>query len=129
VALAWWLLRGSSRAHRVFLESLLALGIGVPPSSLVVASDLNIALDRSTPTVVTTTVRSKFVTVTRGKGGPRNHFHFALGAREPATISVPTQMEVSSPTYGSVAEGGRVAIVMRNGALGVPWVQEIRPVK
>ena len=129
-ALAWWLLRGTSRAHRVLLESLLALCVGVPLSSLVVASDLNTGLDRSPPTVVSAVVQSKHITVTRSrKSGTRNHFHVRLAALEPTTPFVRTQFEVSSTSYGAAPEGGRLAIVMRRGALGVPWLQEIRPAK
>ena len=121
VGLEWRLLRGTSRAHRVFRESLFVLGIGVPLSPFVVASDVNIAADNSSPTVVTAVVSSTHTTVTRSRrGGSRPHYCVDLKSTDSATLSVPKQVEVSKAIYGNARPGSRLEIVMRNGALGVP---------
>lgn len=76
LGLAWWLLRGSSRTHRVITESAILLAIGVPLSSIQMVSDVNIALDRSVPEIISPEVREKYTRITRSrKGRTRTHYH------------------------------------------------------
>lgn len=124
--LAWWILRGSSRAHRVFTESALVLLIGVPLSSIQMVSDANIALDRSTPAIIEQRVADRYTRVTTGKRR-RTHYHLRLSGAAPAGMEIPTDIEVSLSVYGRASKGGPITIRMRGGALGLPWVEEVRP--
>jgi hypothetical protein len=128
--LAWWLLRGSSRAHRVLTESLFVLLIGVPLSSIQMLSDANIALDRSAPTIVEQRVADKYTRITRGRRGrTRTHYHLRLSGGSRAAVYVPGDIEVSGAIYQRTGVGGRINIVVRAGAARIPWVEDVRPVR
>jgi hypothetical protein len=127
--LARVLLRGSSRAHRVLTESGILLLFGVPLSSLQAVSDLNIALDRSPAFVATHTVASKYTRTTRSKSGTRTHYHLRFHPGEPGVFPVPPDLEVAGRVYHGTQPGAKVAFELRPGALKIPWVQDIRPVR
>lgn len=128
--LAWLLLRGSSRAHRVFVESILVLAVGVPLSSIEMVSDLNIALDHSAPAVIQTTVNSKYTTVTYGRRGRRRtHYYFRLEPQRATSLAIPASLKVSASLYASVDENSRIAVTLRQGALHLPWVEGITPAR
>ncbi len=126
--LSWWLLRGSSRAHRVLTESLILLLLGVPLSSIQAVSDVNIALDRSPAEMVEAGVESKHTRITRGRRGRRQtHYHLVLQPPAHAPTRVPRDIEVASAIYHRATPGGRLEIEFRSGALGIPWVGRVEP--
>ena len=129
VGLSWWLLRGSSRSHRVFTESALALLVGVPLSSIVLVSDLNIALDRSKPVILQPVVQEKYIRITHIKSRDHTHYHVQLKLTEAERGRLPEEIEVASGIYSGVQKGGHLAVTLRHGALGLPWVEDIRPVR
>ena len=126
--LSWWLLRGSSRAHRVFTESIIVLGIGVPLSSIQAVSDVNIAFDASQPTIVESVVESKYTrTRRRRRGGRRTDHYVVLQPPLEARFATPRTMKVSDAIYQNARAGVPLQMVMRDGALGIPWVEDVRP--
>jgi len=127
VGLTWLLLRNSSRTHRIFVESALVLLFGVPFSSIVLVSDANISLDRSAPVVHRATVRETYTTITHGKGGSVHiHYYVRLDPGKDPANPLPTALEVTRSVYSDAHQGRPLAVTMRAGALGFPWVQEIR---
>jgi hypothetical protein len=128
-AFARLLLRGSSRAHRVLTESGILLFFGVPLSSLQVVSDVNIAFDREPSFVAVHTVESKYTRVTRSKRGTRTHYHLRFLPSGPEVFPVPANVEVDWRVYNGVGPNGKVAFEMRPGALKIPWVQDIQPLR
>ncbi|MBI4626085.1 MAG: hypothetical protein HY736_23050 [Verrucomicrobia bacterium] len=106
----------------------IATTFGVPLSSIVVVSDVNIALDRSAPEVLQPAVQDKYTTVTRGRRGrKRTHYHVHLKLTPAEADRIPAVIEVSSGIYAGAAKGGRMSVTLRPGALGIPWVEDIRP--
>lgn len=127
-ALAWQLLRGSSRTHRVLTESALLLLFGVPLTSIELVSDANIALDRSAPIVVERRLAEKYTDVTRSsKGRTQTHYHLRLVPAAGSSVPLPPELEVSSGIYQRATKGGIVTFTVRSGALGFAWLEEIRP--
>jgi hypothetical protein len=128
--LSWLLLRGSSRAHRVFVGSFLLLTIGVPLSSVEMVSDANIALDQSEAIVMRVTVEGKYTTVTRGRRG-RKRTKYYLNIRPPsdAPVPLPQHVQVPSTTYRQVGEHSEVTITLHRGRFNFPWVKSILPAR
>jgi hypothetical protein len=124
--LTWILLRGSSRAPRVFIACLVLLVVGVPFSSIEAISDANVILDHSPAEQISATVTRKFTT--RNNGGRTRHtqYHLGLQAGENSLTALPAEIAVSRALFLSAAKGGRVTISVGPGALNFPWVQEIR---
>lgn len=128
--LSWVLLRGSSRAHRVFVESLLVLAVGVPLTSVEIVSDTNIGLDHSAPREVSVPVTGKYTTTTRSRrGGKRTRYHLQLAPVKDRAVTIPTSMQVPYWTYSETGDRGQIAISIREGALGFPWIAEVKPVR
>ena len=125
--LAWRILRGSSRAHRVLTESAVLLLIGVPLSSIQMVSDLNIHLDRSPAFVVERQLEGKYTTTRRRKGTTTTYYHLRIGPGRPDSLSVPAEIEVGWALYNRFPDRGRIAFVLRPGALKIPWVEDIVP--
>ncbi|HUR58914.1 MAG TPA: hypothetical protein VM029_14470 [Opitutaceae bacterium] len=127
--LSWWLLRGSSRAH-VLTESFVALLIGVPLSSIQMLSDSNIALDRSAPVVVEQMVADKYTRVTvSSKGRRRTHYHLRFSGAVTDPFRIPADIEVAVSVYQRASKGHPLFIQMRQGAAGIPWVEDMRPAR
>lgn len=125
--LAWLILRGSSRAHRVFVESLVVLTIGVPLSSIEMVSDANILLDHSAAQEISVMVDSKYTTTSRGRRGRRTtHYHLRLNPAVDAAVKIPNEFTVSSAVYSQAARGSHLTIAVREGAFHFPWVEQIR---
>lgn len=120
------LLGGSSRAHRLWVEGCAILLIGVPPSAVVLASDINRGLDRAPAVVVYRDVESKTM---ESSGRRRKNTTSYLTLRPSADdgYRIPSHFPVSYGMYGSVGPGSKLALTLRPGALGVPWVEKVAP--
>lgn len=122
---AWWLLRGSSRSHRVFMESFLVLAIGVPFSSIMLVSDANIYFDNSPGIAIKSEIGSRYTTTTRSRRSTRTVYHMRLNSVERARYPIPAELEVAQWLYEGSREGQYLAITFRKGALGIPWVERL----
>jgi hypothetical protein len=128
--LAWLLLRGSSRAHRVFTESIVVLAIGVPLSAIAMVSDANIALDRSEAVVVRAAVEDKYTTTSHRRRGRRStRYHVLIRPPSDAPVSIPRHLKVSASTYAKTDPRGHVAITLHPGRFNLPWVEIIAPAR
>ncbi|HEY1111474.1 MAG TPA: hypothetical protein VGE76_22655 [Opitutaceae bacterium] len=120
------LLGGSSRAHRLLVEGGAILLIGIPPSAVVLASDINRGLDRAPAVVVYREVESK--TMESGRGRRKNtKCYLTLRPSADDGYRIPSRFTVSYGTYGSVGPGSKLALTIGQGALGVPWIEKIAP--
>jgi hypothetical protein len=126
LAATWLLLRGSSRAHRIFIESALVLAIGVPFSSIEMVADANVGFDHAAPTTLSAPVTSKYTRVTRRKRSQSTYYHVSLGATTPAYEAMANDLEVPYSTYTAVKAGDRIEILLHPGALGIPWIESVR---
>lgn len=125
-ALARLLLRGSSRAHRVLTGSAFILVLGVPPSAIQMVSDANTRLDRSAPTVLRPVILQRQLHADGdGRGGQVFRYTLRLEPLADAPVPLPAELKVTPDLYDAVRDGRRLAITLRHGALGVPWVENI----
>ncbi len=123
---AWYLLRGSSRTHRVFTESALVFCVGIPLSSLAIFSDLNTTLDTAPAEVLSLPVLQKFTSTHTRKGRQYTKYHLQLAPPTNGRIPTPGVIDVPGHLYGSARVQGVVDVTLRRGALGQPWIEALR---
>lgn len=121
------LLRGSSRGHRIIFESFVLLVIGVPLSTVQAVSDVNIELDPGPPQWVQSHVSDKQIEVRRRRRGTSRHYYLYLQTDGVRAQSIPGKIEVESSIYHASRQGGDITVLLRNGRLGVPWIEAVRP--
>lgn len=121
------LLRGSSRGHRIIVESFLVLLPGIPLSTVQAVSDLNIALDDTTPMVMESMVYDKRVEVKRSRRRTTTYYYLHLQAATTGPNSVNGSIEVEPSIYYAAQKGRPVTLTMRQGKLGYPWLETIAP--
>lgn len=124
-ALALWL-RGSSRGHRVLAESALLLAVGVPISSVQLVADANGAFDESAAVVLEPEIAGRRVE-RHGRRRSRRTYHLELRSTATWEYDVNRSIEVDRELYERAQGARRVAIRVRRGALGVPWIEAIEP--
>lgn len=121
------LLRGSSRGHRVIVESVAVLLIGVPFSTVQAVSDINIHLDDTPPTLVHSAVKAKNIEVNRERRRSSTHYYLDLVPTSPGGQALEGTIEVEPSLYHAVAEGKQVTARLRAGRLGFRWIESIEP--
>ena len=122
--IALWM-RGSSRGHRVIVESVVVLALVLPFAAIQLVSDSNRALDDSPSLFVQDTVRRCEVRPHRGRGKNISHtYHLRLDRPRSAKPRLPAEIEVSKPLCA--ADGERIDLEIGPGRWGMPWYREIR---
>jgi hypothetical protein len=122
VTAALFLLGRSSRAHVVLAEVVLVGGLGALASGYMVTRDLNQFLDREPATVHEVAVRR----LEARRGSKRTTYYVHLADRAGDLWAQP--LKVRSDLFHRLSPGGRVAVSLRQGGLGFPWVEDIEPV-
>jgi hypothetical protein len=122
VVAATTLLARSSRLHLVLLEVCLVGSFGAFASGLVAARDLNMSLDRSPASTREAQVLDRSISRSR-RGGTR---YYLVLSEWP--VEGQRKARVSYSTYSRTREGDTVALRMREGWLGLPWIESITPV-
>lgn len=126
VALIVMLLRGSSRGHRIIVEGLLLLLVGVPLSTVQAVSDINIQADNAPPVLVESQVVDKRIKVRRrGRRRTSTHYYLDLRATQPRAVN--GSIEVEASIHTAARQGGKVVITIHEGRLGFPWIESISP--
>ena len=125
VIVVW--LRGSSRGHRVIIESALVLLVAMPLTSVQVVADTNRALDRSAPTIVEHQFeRCETRRHRRRRGGVSYSYHLHLipGA-DTAGPALPSEIEIAQSLCRAAVTPGPVKIGIGRGRWGIPWYRSI----
>lgn|GEM_PF-3147561 len=115
-------LRGSSRGHRLMVESFAVLSFSLPLSGIQVISDYSQAHYITAP-------RKDFYRVT-GRwtegGGRRNRsaprYYLTLEPLSDGAPRVHPHLQVSGVNYHDVQKGGVVKIISQQGRLNIPWL-------
>jgi hypothetical protein len=124
LAAVWFLLRGSSRGHRVIIESAVALMLGLPTTGIQLFADLNRSLDASN-VAIQSTVSNCQPRVTRGRRGRTTttyHLHMS-GSGE--GITLPSDIRVAADTCRAATPGSSATVTLGKGAFGKPWYRQI----
>jgi hypothetical protein len=121
------LLRGSSRGHRIIIESAAILLLGLPAVGVQAFADANRALDRSVVIVEVLVSRCDTRVTRTSKGGTRTSYHLLLagGGREDG-IRVPYEIQTNRHLCMAAAPDARATLVMGRGAFGHRWLREVR---
>lgn len=115
-------LRGSSRGHRILVESAIVLALGLPTTGMQVVSDLNRGLDGETEVVFTRKIND--VERKRSRRSTRYYLHLAgESAGEP--IGLPTKIQVERALYETARPGALAVVHVAPGWLGLPWYRRI----
>lgn len=122
LAAGFALLGRSARMHLVLFELLLVGGFGAWATSYTELRDINIDFDRSEAHEVASTIVTK--TSHRGRRGSRSYYLHLADWRTPGeTIRV----KVSASEYERAVSGVPLRVRVRDGAIGVQWVESYAP--
>jgi len=133
MAFVVFFMRGSSRGHRIIVESALVLCFGVPTAGIDMIGDFNMSADNSRPIKI----RCKIVELRkqehRGRRGRTYYtYHLRPQRMNPGTIEkvegieVPYSIQISSDNYHAAFGRKYVTLNIGRGALGVPWYRSMR---
>jgi len=129
VAAVAGLVRGSSRAHRIVLESKFLLLIAMPLASFSGFSDANRAFDTGPSVVEKLNVqRVEERRHRRRRGGVHYTYHAYLVPAEGATsagVGSGSWIEITRSHYQSAVSARQATLEIGPGRLGVPWIREL----
>jgi len=118
---------GSSRGHRIIIESAALLILGLPPTGMQLVADLNRGLDSSS-VEIRTRVSSceKRVTTNYRRGRRRTSTSYHLRVSGSAEgITLPSDIRVASSVCLAATAGAPATITLGRGAFGYPWYRGI----
>jgi hypothetical protein len=118
-------MRGSSRGHRVIVESALVLLIALPASAIQLVGDTNRGLDDKPPTVVERTANQCEMREHRGRRNRRSYsYHLWL---EPTAEGprLPQSIEIARELCAATVPGATVLITLGPGRWGIPWYKQL----
>jgi len=122
------ILHGSSRGHRILLESFLVLAIGLPLSAMEVVSDFNLSANTSGPQTYDYRVVGRWDTSTKGVSGRyryrANHYLRLAPATDGAPRAWP-YLHVPVGLYHQTSQGTLLKVTMQTGRLGIPWIVRV----
>ncbi|MFN0253890.1 MAG: hypothetical protein ACKV2T_43905 [Kofleriaceae bacterium] len=126
LVIALWM-RGSSRGHRIIVESAIVLLLALPISSIQVVSDTNRSFDGSAPVIIDTTYSECEIREHRGRRGRRSYsYHLYLNG--PATLpsKIETTRELCDAAIYSMNRNRNVQIAIGKGRWGLTWYRWIK---
>lgn len=122
-----FLLKGSSRSHRIIVECALILGFSLPMGGIAIFSDINTRLDEGTPVWAKRGIYESYRTVHRGrKGRTWYSYHIILKAPEATeSIQIPRTLEISEEEYRQAKNKTVANLEIMPGRLKLPWLRAI----
>lgn len=126
LVIALWM-RGSSRGHRVIIESAIVLLLGLPVASTQAVSDTNRSLDDKPAAITETTFSGCEIREHRGRRR-RRHYSYHLHVNE-AGGPLPREIEITRALCNAANTNGddhAVTIAVGPGKWGLPWYRWIR---
>ncbi|RZA09287.1 MAG: hypothetical protein EOP11_02195 [Proteobacteria bacterium] len=119
--------KGSSRGHRILVESALILGLSLPVGGIALYTDLNTALDQSATIVQERTIYEAYRQEHRGRKGRTYYsYHLLLAAPEaPEELSIPGSVRVSASEFYSLQGRKRARFGLGRGFFNTPWIRGI----
>jgi hypothetical protein len=120
-------IRGSSRSHRILIESFFVLCFSLPLGGVNFASDLNTHLDKSETKVLQAKVTDRFFRVKRTrKGGTTTKYYLSVKLENPQPYeNFPSTLQISYDKYNQMAGAKEVELRIGKGYLDSPWIKKI----
>ena len=120
-------LAGSSRSHRVLVESFFMILLSVPMSGYCLVVDLNRALDRSSVRNIEVPVSQLEVRELRVRRGFKGYLYL-VHIDSPSLLSEFPELKyikVKRDVYQSIVKGSAIPISIREGWLGIPYLVSV----
>ncbi len=134
VFLVYLLMKGSSRSHRIIIESAIVLGLSLPIGSFIAVGDINIKLDRSHPRLIPATVNILYMEKhrSRSRRGIKGRYYYSYHMdittqTRPAGRSNQAKIKITKSLYSRLTAGRGIIIRVKDGYLQVPWIEDIYP--
>lgn len=123
------LMRGSSKGHRILIESIIVLTLSLPIAGYFVVSDINNELDRSQPTVVEAKIQDLYMqTHRRSRGGRSYSYHLHIEPKDQnLEFEMPRHIRISSGMFIDLKNQKAVKIEVGDGRLHHRWYKSIQP--
>lgn len=127
--LIYLFMKGSSRSHRIIIESAMVLGISLPAGGFIVVSDINKNLDKSEAHIVQAKVENVYMTEHRSRKSRTTYtYHMNISTQnEPVGIHIPTTIKISEDLYSQLSAGRVIIMRVKEGYLHYPWIEDISP--
>lgn len=123
-----FLMRGSSRGHRILVESFFVLVVSLPLAGVGAIADLNSYLDTSNSVSITASVKKAYQTKRRNWLGRSMWVdQVELGNLEnPSNLKFPETLVIKRALFERLQYGGLLKMEIGQGYLGHPWIRSIR---
>lgn len=131
VGIIFFSLRGSSRSHRIIIESAIVLGMSIPMGGIQLVSDLNTSLDKSNPAIVEARVIRLYEQRHRGRKG-RVYYTYHLDIElisETTEFNIPRHIEIDHSKFIELGGAQAVTLTIGRGYLKYPWFKKIEDAK
>jgi hypothetical protein len=121
LSLIAFVMRGSSRGHRIVAESAVILLIGVPIASMQLVADTNRALDTAQPKRSSVALRGCEMREHHGKRGRIYYSYHLLVTPEPSVTGDRDSFLVTPALCTAVDTTDRAEVVVGPGRWSLPW--------
>lgn len=119
--------KGSSRGHRIFIESIFVLGLSVPIAGISLFHDINTFYDNNLPVVIEVKVISLEEKIHRSRSNKTSKSYHLEIQNNPKLdpYKLKTKWKISSDQYNSIGSNQNVQFKIKPGRLFLPWIQSI----
>lgn len=131
-AYIWLTFRGSSKAHRILIESFLILIISLPIAGAQLISDGNRAFDKSKSQRIVRTIQNMEMKRHRKKRGYYYTYHLHFSSNETINIggkiiSLPEQQQITHSIYSEIQNSNdkEIDLEIGPGRFNFPWYKSI----
>ena len=123
------LMRGSSRGHRIILETLIIAVLSFPMGGIHLVSDLNTQFDKSEPKLIVAKITGLTQKEHRGRRSRRYYtYHMSLDPSVQVKYpGLPTTIQIYPELFRQLRQDGLVKLQIGKGWLGHPWYRSIAP--
>jgi hypothetical protein len=125
-SIALWM-RGSSRGHRILVESAVVLAFGLPVTGIQAVADSNRVLDDSPAQTVNLEIDRCEARESGSRGRTKTYYAlvFTSPDRPPGQV-VPSEIRVTKRLCDALRRGNVLEIKIGAGRWGFPWYRQIR---
>ncbi len=134
--MVFYQMRGSSRSHRIIIESVIVILCSFPIAGIAILSDLNLYFDRSPSEFVETKIVAKFsqryIHYSRGSSRVRRkrvtYTHHLRIQQQPLAYggNLPSNIEIDYRLYQLVSVNQEIVIEIGQGRFHFPWYRSIK---
>lgn len=119
-------LRGSSRGHRILVESGVLLTLALPVAGVSIVSDINSYSPSGAPISVESEILSKRKVTRRTRRSTTTDYYINLAPPKtrPIGFDAPLSVQVGYGDFQAAEPTGTLRMQIEPGALGIPWIAD-----